>query len=207
MSAILKQKRRTVQSERKVSSMKVTRTLHVTDRKKWRAWLRKHYKTEKEIWLVYYKKATGKPRIEYNDAVEEALCFGWIDSIVKSLDEKRSAQRFSPRKPNSKYSPANKERLRKLLKQRKVIKEVRETLGDIAGEKFTIPKDILKAIKANSEAWKHFQKFSDAYKRIRVGFIDGARKRPEEFKKRLRFFIKMTEKNKQYGFGGIEKHY
>ena len=187
--------------------MEITKTLHVTDRKKWRAWLRKHYKTEEEIWLVYYKKATGRPRIEYNDAVEEALCFGWIDSIVKSLDKERSAQRFSPRKPKSKYSPANKERLRKLLKQRKVIREVRETLGNITGEKFEIPKDILKAIKGNREAWKHFQKFSAAYKRIRIGFIDGARNRPEEFKKRLRYFIKMTEKNKQYGFGGIEKHY
>ena len=187
--------------------MKIGKTLYVTDRKKWRAWLRKHYKTEKEIWLVYYKKATGKPRIEYNDAVEEALCFGWIDSIVKSLDEARSVQRFSPRKPKSKYSPANKERLRKLLKQRKVIKEVRETLDDLLEETFKVPDDILKEIQANKEAWKHFQKFSDAYKRIRIGFIDGARKRPEEFKKRLRYFIKMTEKNKQYGFGGIEKHY
>ena len=187
--------------------MKVTQTLHVTGRKEWRQWLREHYRTEKEIWLVYYKKATGKPRIEYNAAVEEALCFGWIDSTVKSLDKERTAQRFSPRKPKSKYSPANKERLRKLLKQRKVIKEVRETLGDISVEKFEIPKDILKEIKANKEAWKHFQKFSDAYKRIRIGFIDGARKRPEEFKKRLRYFIKMTEKNKQYGFGGIEKHF
>jgi uncharacterized protein YdeI (YjbR/CyaY-like superfamily) len=187
--------------------MKITKTLHITDRKDWRRWLREHYKKEKEIWLVYYKKASGKPRIEYNDAVEEALCFGWIDSIVKSLDKERSAQRFSPRKSGSKYSPANKERLRKLLGQRKVIKEVRQTLGDLAEEKFEIPKDILKEIKANQEAWKHFQKFSDAYKRIRIGFIDGARKRPEEFKKRLRYFIKMTEKNKQYGFGGIEKHY
>jgi uncharacterized protein YdeI (YjbR/CyaY-like superfamily) len=187
--------------------MKITKTLHVTDPKKWRAWLRKHYRTEKDIWLVYYKKETGKPRIEYNDAVEEALCFGWIDSTVKSLDQERTAQRFSPRKPKSPYSPANKERLRKLLKQRKVIKEVRETLGDLASEKFKIPKDILKEIKANKEAWKHFQKFSDAYKRIRIGFIDGARKRPEEFQKRLRYFIKMTEKNKQYGFGGIEKHF
>jgi uncharacterized protein YdeI (YjbR/CyaY-like superfamily) len=187
--------------------MEITKTLHVTDRKKWRAWLRKHYKTEKEIWLVYYKKATGKPRIEYNDAVEEALCFGWIDSIVKSLDQDRSAQRFSPRKPKSPYSPANQERLRKLLKQRKVIKAVRETLGTIADEKLEIPEDILQDIKANQEAWKHFQKFSDAYKRIRIGFIEGARKRPEEFKKRLRYFIRMTEKNKQYGFGGIEKHY
>jgi len=187
--------------------MEITKTLHVSDRKKWRAWLREHYKTEKDIWLVYYRKATGKPRIEYNDAVEEALCFGWIDSTLKTLDEERSAQRFSPRKPKSPYSPANKERLRKLLKQRQVIKEVRETLGAIAEEKFEIPKDILKAIKANQEAWENFQNFSDAYKRIRIGFIEGARNRPEEFKKRLRYFIKMTGKSKLYGFGGIDKHF
>jgi uncharacterized protein YdeI (YjbR/CyaY-like superfamily) len=187
--------------------MKITKTLHVTNRKDWRNWLREHYKTEKDIWLVYYKKATGKPRIEYNDAVEEALCFGWIDSTLKSLDEERSAQRFSPRKPGSKYSPANRERLRKLLKQRKVVKEVRDALGEILDEELKIPKDILKAIQANREAWKHFQNFSEAYKRIRIGFIEGARNRPEEFQKRLRYFIKMTEKNRQYGFGGIEKHY
>jgi uncharacterized protein YdeI (YjbR/CyaY-like superfamily) len=187
--------------------MNITKTLHVTNRRDWRKWLREHYKTEKEIWLVYYKKETGKPRILYNDAVEEALCFGWIDSTAKSLDEKRTAQRFSPRKSKSPYSPANKERLRKLLKQHKVLKEVRETLRDILEEKFEIPADILEAIKTNKEAWKHFQKFSDAYKRIRIGFIEGARNRPKEFNKRLRYFIMMTEKNKQYGFGGIEKHY
>jgi uncharacterized protein YdeI (YjbR/CyaY-like superfamily) len=207
MSARSNGKLRIVPKEGKFRRMKITKTLHVTDRKAWRKWLREHYKKEKEIWLVYYKKATGKSRIEYNDAVEEALCFGWIDSTVKSLDDERTAQRFSPRKPKSKYSPANKERLRKLLKQRKVIKEVRETLEDISDESFDIPKDILKAIKANNQAWKNFQKFSEAYKRIRIGFIDGARKRPEEFKKRLRYFIQMTEKNKQYGFGGIQKHY
>ena len=187
--------------------MEITKTLHVTNPKDWRKWLREHYKTEKEIWLVYDKTETGKPRILYNDAVEEALCFGWIDSTLKTLDETRMAQRFSPRNPKSKYSPANKERLRALLKQHKVIKEVREALGDLSEEKFEMPEDILKAIQANKEAWKNFQKFSEAYKRIRIGFIDGARKRPEEFKKRLRYFIKMTEKNKQYGFGGIEKHY
>ena len=183
------------------------KTLYIADRKKWRAWLRQHYKTEKEIWLVYYKKGSGKPRIEYNDAVEEALCFGWIDSTVRSIDEKRFAQRFSPRKPNTKYSPANKERLRFLLRKKKVIKEVRETLGDLSEETFSIPKDILAEIKSNKEAWKHFREFSDAYKRIRIGFIEGARKRPAEFNKRLAYFIKMTEQNKQFGFGGIEKHY
>jgi len=187
--------------------MEVTKTLDVTDPKDWRRWLRKHYKTEKEIWLVYHKKHTGKSRIAYNDAVEEALCFGWIDSTVKSLDDERTAQRFSPRKPKSPYSPANKERLRKLIKQRKVIKEVGEILGNLSEEKFEIPKDILKAIKENKEAWENFQAFSDSYKRIRIGFIEGARKRPAEFEKRLRYFIRMTEKNKQYGFGGIEKHF
>jgi uncharacterized protein YdeI (YjbR/CyaY-like superfamily) len=187
--------------------MEITKTLYVTNRKDWRKWLREHYKTEDEIWLIYPKKETGKPRISYNDAVEEALCFGWIDSIVKSLDKERTVQRFSPRKPKSAYSPANRERLRKLLKQQKVIKEVRETLGDIFEEKLEIPGDILKAIKANKDAWRNFQRFSDAYKRIRIGFIEGARKRPEEFKKRLQYFIKMTAQNKQYGFGGIEKHF
>jgi len=183
------------------------KTLYVTDRKKWRAWLRQHYKTEKEIWLVYYKKGSGKPRIEYNDAVEEALCFGWIDSIVRTIDEKRFAQRFSPRKPNSKYSPANKERLRALLKKKKIIKEVRDTLPDLGEEKFVLADDILAELKAHKKAWKNFQKFSDSYKRIRIGFIEGARKRPAEFKKRLAYFVKMTEQNKQFGFGGIEKHY
>ncbi len=187
--------------------MDIAKTLYVTNRKDWRQWLREHYKTENEIWLVYYKKETGKPRIVYNDAVEEALCFGWIDSLIKTLDKERTVQRFSPRKPGSQYSPANKERLRKLVKQRKVIKEVRDTLEDFSKEKFEIPADILNAIKADKEAWKNFQNFSDAYKRIRIGFIDGARKRPKEFEKRLRYFIQMTARNKQYGFGGIEKHF
>jgi len=187
--------------------MEITQTLHITNRKDWRKWLREHYNTEKEIWLVYPKKPTGKPRIAYNDAVEEALCFGWIDSIIKTLDKERTAQRFSPRKPKSPYSPANLERLRKLVKQRKVIKEVRLSLGGILENEFEIPSDILEEIKANAQAWKNFQSFSEAYKRIRIGFIDGARHRPVEFKKRLKYFIKMTEKNKQYGFGGIEKHF
>jgi uncharacterized protein YdeI (YjbR/CyaY-like superfamily) len=187
--------------------MDITQTLYITNPKDWRNWLKKHYKTENEIWLIYPKKGTGKPRIEYNDAVEEALCFGWIDSIVKKLDNDHTVQRFSPRKPKAKYSQANIERLRSLVAKKKVIKEVAETVGDILNEKFVIPPDILKAIKANKEAWKNFQKFSESYIRIRIAFIDGARHRPEEFKKRLRYFIQMTGKNKMFGFGGIDKHF
>ena len=77
--------------------MEIGKLLHVSDRESWRQWLENNFKTEKEIWLVFPDKASGKPRIQYNDAVEEALSFGWIDSIVKRLDEHSSAQRFSPR--------------------------------------------------------------------------------------------------------------
>jgi uncharacterized protein YdeI (YjbR/CyaY-like superfamily) len=187
--------------------MEIKNTLYITNPKEWRNWLKKNYKSEKEIWLVYPKKEAGKPRIQYNDAVEQALCFGWIDSIIKTLDEENTVQRFSPRKPKAKYSQANIERLRALVAQKKVIKEVAETLQDVLEEKFIFPTDILKALKANKEAWKNYQKFSDSYKRIRIAFIDGVRDRPEEFKKRLRHFVEMTEKNKMFGFGGIEKHY
>jgi len=188
----------------------ITKTVYAVTRLEWRKWLKKNYKTEKEIWLIYYKKASGKPRIAYNDAVEEALCFGWIDSTVRKLDEERFAQRFSRRNPKSGYSQSNKERLAKLTTEGKVMKDVLAslaTLGDISAEQFKIPQDIIKAIKQNEEAWHNFQSFSETYKRIRIAFIDGARKRPKEFQKRLNYFIQMAEKNKQFGFGGIEKYY
>ena len=181
--------------------------VYVTSRREWRDWLRRHYESEKEVWLVYYKKHTGKPRISYNDAVEEALCFGWIDSTVKSVDEDRYAQRFSLRNPKSPYSQANKERLRWLVKQGKVVDGVLATLGSLVEDQFETPPDILKAIKANKEAWKNFQSFSQPYIRIRIAFIDAARNRPQEFAKRLGYFIEMAEKNRQFGFGGIEKYY
>src|SRR5512141_1469079 len=119
------------------------KTLYVTDRKKWRAWLRKNHKTAKEAWLVYYKKGSGKPRIAYNDAVEEALCFGWIDSTVRSLDDERFAQRVSPRKPGSPYSPANQERLRRLIGNGRVEKSVLARLGPLKAKKLVVSKDIL----------------------------------------------------------------
>jgi len=181
--------------------------LYVTNGREWRDWLKRHYKSDKEVWLVYYKKHTGKPRIPYNDAVEQALCFGWIDSTVKTIHEDRYAQRFSPRKPKSPYSQANKERLRALVKQGKVVDEVLATLGNLAEEQFEMPPDILKTIKSNKKAWKNFQAFSPPYIRIRIAFVAAARNRPQEFTKRLGYFIEMTEKNRQFGFGGIEKYY
>jgi len=187
--------------------VEVTQTLYVTTSEEWRRWLEVHYQTEKEIWLVYYKKATGKPRIEYNAAVEEALCFGWIDSTAKRLDDERTAQRFSPRRPKSGYSQPNIERLRALAAQGKVIDEVLQSLGDLLEREFVFPPDILAALRADAQAWENYQRFSEPYKRIRVAFIEGARNRPEEFQKRLDYFVKMTRENKVFGFGGIEKYF
>ena len=86
------------------------RTLEVRSRAGWRSWLRKHHDSAVEIWLVFNKRNTGLTSLSYNDAVEEALCFGWIDSIIKRLDDARYARKFTPRKPNSKWSSANRRR-------------------------------------------------------------------------------------------------
>jgi len=186
--------------------MQITKTLYIKTRSEWRNWLRKNYKTEKEIWLIFYNKASGKPRISYDDAVEEALCFGWIDSIVKKTEKDSHVQRFTPRNPKSSYSQLNKERLKKLLEQKKVIASVRKKIRDLKNEEFIFPKNILSEIKKNKDAWKNYQKFSEPYKRIRIAFIDDARIRPDIFKVRLNYFIKMSAQNKQYGLKGIEKY-
>lgn len=187
--------------------MDIGETLYVIDRKSWRAWLEANFDTAGEIWLIYPNKASGEPRILYNDAVEEALCFGWIDSIVKKLDSLRAVQRFTPRRPRSSYSQLNKERLRWLAEQGLLHPSVRDSVDDILGEELVLPDDILQAIQANELAWKHFQGFSPAYQRIRLAYIDTARKRPEVYESRLANFIRATERGKQIGYGGIEKYY
>lgn len=187
--------------------MNTIKTLYVTNRKDWRKWLEKHFDKEKEIWLVYPKKSSGKERILYNDAVEEALCFDWIDSTVKSFDENNSIQRFSPRNSRSTYSQQNKERIKWLVEHDKIHSSILEKVKQIASEKYIFPKDIIEAIKKDKTAWANYSNFSDTYKRIRIAYIDAARKRPDEFKKRLNNFIAQTKENKQIGFGGIEKYY
>jgi uncharacterized protein YdeI (YjbR/CyaY-like superfamily) len=189
--------------------MKIGKTLYVSTREAWRAWLTSHHAIEKDIWLIYYKKESGKPRIPYNDAVEEALCFGWIDSILKPIDEKKYAQRFSPRKPKAQWSAMNIERLRRLIRQKKVTKAgldaAQDALGMLRKQQETgtsqvrIPADILKALKSDPIAWKNFSRFPASYKRIRVGWIDASRHRPEVFRQRLKYFLKMTAQNKRFG--------
>jgi uncharacterized protein YdeI (YjbR/CyaY-like superfamily) len=187
--------------------MKIGKTLYVSDRKSWHEWLEANFDTEKEIWLIYPDKKSGKPRIQYNEAVEEALSFGWIDSIVKHYDEHSSVQRFSPRNPDSEYSQSNKERLKLLVEEDSLHPSIKESVEKILGKEFVFPPDILIAISANKKAWANYQNFSPAYRRIRISYINGARNRPDEFKKRLKNFIKKTEQNKLIGFGGIDKYY
>ncbi len=186
--------------------MQITRTLHASDRESWRAWLEANYRTEREIWLVYPRKRTGRPRIPYNDAVEEALCFGWIDSTLKSLDADRLAQRFSPRRPGVAYSQPNRERLRRMIDRGRVAPDVLERVAGLDLDSFEMPPDILRALRENEVAWRNFQAFSGSYRRIRVAFVDDARRRPEEFEKRLRHLVRMTEKGRQFGHG-IESYY
>lgn len=183
-------------------------TKYFINRQDWRKWLENNFETRDDIWLEYPKKETGKKRILYNDAVEEALCFGWIDTTVKSLNKETTIQRFCKRRNGSSYSQANKERLKWLLENGLIHKSVFEDIEKVTKEKFVFSRDIVEKLKMDKKTWENFQKMSEPYKRIRIAYIESARKRPEEFEKRLNNFIDKTKENKMIkGFGGIEKYY
>src|SRR5260370_18661497 len=96
--------------------MEVGQTFYVATAKAWRAWLERHHGSAREIWVIYYKKHSAKPGISYNDAVDQALCFGWIDGISKPLDGDRWCQRFTPRRKGSSLSELNKARVKQLIR-------------------------------------------------------------------------------------------
>jgi uncharacterized protein YdeI (YjbR/CyaY-like superfamily) len=183
--------------------MRLGKTFYAADKKAWHAWLSRNHAREKEVWLVYYRKSSGKPRIPYNDAVDEALCFGWIDSTVKRIDAEKFAQRFTPRKPTSGLSQLNKERIRKLILKKRMTKAGIAAVSHAfrPDEAFVFPEEILRAIRKDKAAWGNFQKLPESYKRIRVAYI-GSKRRDgaETFGKRLRHFIRMTAKGKRIGF-------
>lgn len=183
--------------------MRVGHTLHVTTREAWRAWLRRNHRRAREIWLVYHRKETGRPRIPYNVAVEEALCFGWIDSNLESLGDGALAQRFTPRRKGSQISETNKARVRRLVADGRMTRAGLEALEGQADvlkpPRFRLAPDLAEALQADPVVWKNFQRFPIAYRRIRIGWIEGARGRPGVLATRLRYFIKMTRQNRQYG--------
>ena len=177
-------------------------------REDWRKWLTDNFEIKDEIWFVFPNKSSGEKSILYNDAVEEALCFEWIDSTIKQLDKEHKIQHFTPRNPNSNYSQANKERLRWLLENKMIHPKFEGKIQKVLSEPFIFPNDIIGKLKEDKTVWENYQRFSDSYKRIRIAYIEAARKRPEEFEKRLRHFIVKTKDNKIIkGFGGIEKYY
>ena len=179
-----------------------------TYRREWRQWLAEHFETETEAWFVFPTKACGEQGVSYNDAVEEALCFGWIDSTARTLDATHQLRRFTPRRPGSAYSRPNIERLIHMDGQGLIHPKVRESLAELIRAPFVFPEDILQALRQDEAVWANYQGFSEPYKRIRVAYIDAARKRPAEFRKRLDHFIKKTRENKLItGYGGIDKYY
>lgn len=179
--------------------MEIGETLSVKDRARWRAWLEKNHSTATEIWLITYKKHTGRPTLPYDDAVEEALCFGWIDSIVKRLDDDRTAQRYSPCRPRSNLSETNRERARRLIASGGMTDAGLAAIGERLNARATIAPDILEALKRDPAVWRNFRRFPASYRRIRIGWIESARARPEVFETRLRYLIRMTAKNRTYG--------
>lgn len=187
--------------------MSPLKTFYATERKQWRDWLTENFKRENEIWFIFPLKESGEKGLSYNDAVEEALCFGWIDSTIKNIDSLHRAQRFSPRKKGSAYSRANIERLIWLEEQGMLQPNVRESVLDVINAPYEFPEDILEAIKSDEKAWENYVRFPEEYKRIRVAYIDAARRRPSEFKKRLKSFVGKARENKLIGYGGIDKYY
>jgi uncharacterized protein YdeI (YjbR/CyaY-like superfamily) len=185
-------------------------TLYVKNRKEWRSWLLKNHNAKKEIWLIYYKKHTGRTRIPYDDAVEEALCFGWIDSLVKRIDDETFAQKFTPRKTNSKWSEANRQRIRKLLTEGKVRKAGLAKIDPSILRPGSPPAPpvskfsdqtsafIARLLKANPPAWENFKNLAHSYQKNYIRWITAA-KRSETRDKRLKEAIRLLVRNQKLG--------
>ncbi|KAI9134973.1 YdeI family protein [Acaryochloris sp. CCMEE 5410] len=177
--------------------MQVTVTFKATSRKEWRDWLTQHHQSASEIWLLSDDRP-GVPTVSYLDSVEEAICFGWIDGIAKRISSVEKAQRFTPRRPRSHWTELNKERTRRLIKLGLMTSAGQKKLPDLSLP-FDIADDIITAIQAEPKAWTHFKTFPDLYIRVRIGYIEEMRKRPEDFDKRLKNFISKTAAGKRFG--------
>ncbi len=189
--------------------MKIGRKLYVSNREDWREWLEKNHATKKEIWLIYYKKHTGKPRIPYDDAVEEALCFGWIDSTVKRLDDEKYMQKFTPRRTKSIWSELNIGRAKKMVKQKRMtkaglvlFKEMRKKKKS-SGEKVVkrtlkTPPDLNKALTKSKTVLDNFNNFSPSYRNLYISWIINA-KRKETRERRIKQVVQWAKQNKKPG--------
>jgi uncharacterized protein YdeI (YjbR/CyaY-like superfamily) len=189
--------------------MRKNEELYFTNRKDWRTWLTENNDTKRVVWLVYYKKDSGKPIIPYHDSVEEALCFGWVDSVIRKVDSARYARKFTPRARVSKWSEANKERAEKMIKEGKMtsaglarVRETKETGRWLktheTKKELAIQSYFEEALAENKKALGFYSRLAPSYKRNAVAWIESA-KREETRKKRLAEFIGILEQNKKLG--------
>ncbi|MBD2069207.1 YdeI/OmpD-associated family protein [Leptolyngbya sp. FACHB-671] len=177
---------------------------HPKTRSEWRAWLEQHHTRDKGVWLISYKKATGKLRFDYEEAVEEALCFGWIDSKGNKLDEERSLLWFAPRKPGTGWSKLNKERVERLIAQNMMmpagLAKVEAAKQDgswnalDAIEALEIPPDLETALASYAEAKQNFEAFPRSVKRGILEWVAAA-KRPETRTKRINETAQLAAQN------------
>ena len=175
------------------------------NRNEWRLWLEENHSSEKEVWVVIQKKKSQRTGLRYEEAVEEAVCFGWIDSKMQSVDAKSFRQRFSPRKKNSIWSKKNKQTAKKMIKAGKMteagLAEINKAKENGNWDKAytsktapTIPADLKEALKQNQSAWKNFGKFSNSQKLQYVYWIEDAKK-TETRQKRIAEVVKRAVSN------------
>jgi uncharacterized protein YdeI (YjbR/CyaY-like superfamily) len=182
---------------------------HPLTRKEWRDWLAENHAKFAGIWFVYFKKQTGKSRVSYDEAVEEALCFGWIDSLPRKIDDERSKLLFTRRKARSVWSKLNKARIQRLI-ENGLMTEVGLAKIEAAkangswnaldtSDNLEIPADLAKAFEANEIAARNFSAFSDAVKRVILSWILSA-KREETRAARIEKTVAMAERNKRVNY-------
>jgi len=179
------------------------KTLRIANRRQWRAWLTKHHTSSPGVWLVFYKAHTGVKSIPYEDMVREALCFGWIDSLVKRLDDDRYALKVTPRKPTSKWSDINRKRWAELKAAGLLTSAglaAAPTSNTYAPKPVIpeLPDYIAKALKANPSAWKFFRELAPTYRRDFVVWIHIA-KQPDTRARRIRESISLLAAGKKLG--------
>ncbi len=186
------------------STTRELQQFYAKDRTTWRDWLEKNHAISPGVWLVYYKKQTGKPSISDDQAIEEALCFGWVDSRPNVLDEERFMKLFSPRKPQSPWSKLNKQRVGKLLAEgmmapaglAKIEAAKRDGSWDSydAVESLTIPIDLQQALAANTAAQNNFAAFPPSSKKNILWWFASA-KQPETRHKRVEYTVALAAEN------------
>jgi uncharacterized protein YdeI (YjbR/CyaY-like superfamily) len=174
------------------------------DRAAWRRWLAKNFNSRDEIWLVFYKKASGKQGVSYEHAVEEALCFGWIDGRKKKLDEECYAFRFTPRKARSAWSKSNLQRVERLIAEGKMMPAGLKTYNSSDRREVSpMPAEMPQALEARFRkqrvAWANYEKFPSGYRRVTAGWVASAKKE-ETQSKRLEKLIECSARNERIEF-------